>query len=385
RPGVQQPLSFDITRGNISLHTVESDYMIDDQTGYIRLSRFAVSSYEEFVEAVQRLKDQGMERLILDLRDNPGGVMETAVRMVDEMLDAGKTIVYTQSRTGQFDVRHVSREGGMLIDEPIIVLVSPYSASASEIVAGALQDHDRGLIVGQRTFGKGLVQQQFTLPDGSVLQMTVSRYYTPSGRLIQTPYTNGSAEEYYEEKFASLEEATYEPAEYLSHLPDSLKFSTAHGRTVFGGGGILPDHVVAPDTASTFWPIVRKGLDMMFVREWFGAREAAMRAEWAGREDEFRSSFDVGDEMWESFLAFVPRKQAELAAEAETPAPEEETITATQLTENRAELEILLKARLARQIFGARASYPIYNQLDPTITQAMKLWTRALDLAEYHR
>ena len=381
RPGVAQPLTFEITRGNISLHTVESDYMLDEQTGYIRLSRFSVSSYEEFVQSVEGLKGQGMKRLILDLRDNPGGVMETAVRMVDEMLDGGNTIVYTQSRSGRFDVRHVSNDGGILVDEPIIVLVSPYSASASEIVAGALQDHDRGLIVGQRTFGKGLVQQQFTLPDGSVLQMTVSRYYTPSGRLIQTPYANGDEESYYEEKFASLEEATYEPSEYLSHLPDSLKFSTAHGRTVFGGGGILPDYVVAPDTASSFWPIVRKGLDMMFIREWFGAREAAMRAEWADRQTEFTESFRVDTDMWESFQAFVQRKQAEISEEAETPIPESEVISVAQLTDNQAGLETLLKARLARQMFGARASYPIYNELDPAIQEAMSLWNRAVDLA----
>ena len=381
RPGVQQPLTFDITRGNISIHTVESDYMLDDQTGYIRLSRFSVSSYDEFVEAVKDLKSQGMQRLVLDLRDNPGGVMETAVRMVDEMLDGGKTIVYTKSRSGQFDVRHVSNAGGLLVDEPIIVLVSPYSASASEIVAGALQDHDRGLIVGQRTFGKGLVQQQFTLPDGSVLQMTVSRYYTPSGRLIQTPYVSGDEELYYKEKFASLEEATFDPAEYMKHLPDSLKFTTTHGRTVFGGGGILPDYIVAPDTASTFWPIVRSGIDMMFIRDWFGAREADMRSQWTDRSQEFAQNFEVSNDMWESFLAFVQKKQNELSAEAETPIPDSDLITVAQLTDNRAELETLLKARLARQIYGARASYPIYNRLDPTIQRATQLWNRALDLA----
>lgn len=384
RPGVQTPIDFDITRGNISLHTVESDYMLDEQTGYIRMSRFAVSSFDEFTKAVGRLKRAGMQRLVLDLRDNPGGVMEAAVRIVDEMLDDDKTIVYTKSRSGQFDVRHVSSNGGILVDEPIIVLVSPYSASASEIVAGALQDHDRALIVGQRTFGKGLVQQQFTLPDGSVLQMTVSRYYTPSGRLIQTPYTSGDAESYYEEKFASLREATYQPSEYMNHLPDSLKFATAHGRTVFGGGGVLPDFIVAPDTASTFWPVVRNRLDMMFVREWFGAREAEMRAQWTDREDEFATSFGIDEQMWDEFTSFVARKQAELVEEAEDPVPDETLITASHLADNKADLTQLLKARLARQMYGARASYPIYNQLDPTIQRAMQLWNRADDLAAYH-
>lgn len=385
RPGVVEPLSFDITRGNISIHTVDSDYLLDEQTGYIRLSRFAVSTYDEFVEAVSGLKQQGMQRLILDMRDNPGGVMETAVRIVDEILDGGKTIVYTTSRSGRFDVRHTSTEGGRLTTEPIIVLVSPYSASASEIVAGALQDHDRGLIVGQRTFGKGLVQQQFSLPDGSVLQMTVSRYYTPSGRLIQTPYHGGDATDYYEQKFSQLDAATFEPAKYMDSLPDSLKFSTEHGRSVFGGGGILPDIVVAPDTASTFWPIVRRGLDMLFVREWFAAREIDLRSQWTENESSFMSAFQVEDAMWRDFLEFVDEKQQEAIDESEAMVPQDNVVSMAHLTDNRSDFEILLKARLARQLYGARSSYPIYNSLDPTIKQAMQLWNQAVTLAAHHR
>ena len=385
RPGIVQPLTFQVTRGNISIHTVDSDYMLDEQTGYIRLSRFAVSSYDEFIEAAARLKQQGMQRLVLDMRDNPGGVMETAVRIVDEILDGGRTIVYTESRSGRFDVRHTSTEGGLLTTEPIIALVSPYSASASEIVAGALQDHDRGLIVGQRTFGKGLVQQQFSLPDGSVLQMTVSRYYTPSGRLIQTPYNGGNETDYYEQKFSELDEATFEPAKYLNSLPDSLRFSTVHGRSVFGGGGILPDVIVPPDTASTFWPVVRRGLDMLFIRDWFTAREVDLRSEWASQPEEFLNSFEVDDQMWQAFIAYVDEKQQETIGESEDAVPEEDVIALTSLTGNRSDLEILLKARLARQIYGARSSYPIYNRLDPTIKQAMQLWSQAVSLAAYHR
>ena len=196
RRGLAEPVSFEITRGRIPLYSIDTSYMVDDQTGYIRVGRFAMTTHREFRERMDQLKAQGMERLILDLRDNPGGIKSTAVGIADELVGAGKTLVYTQGRLARENERDASTAGGQFEEQPVIVLVNRYSASGSEIVAGALQDHDRALIVGERTFGKALVQRQFPLRDGSVLQMTVSRYYTPSGRLIQTPYEQGDYEDY---------------------------------------------------------------------------------------------------------------------------------------------------------------------------------------------
>ena len=200
RPGYAELLEFTITRDEIPLWTIDASYMIDARTGYIRLDRFARTTYGEFMEAMRELKGQGMERLVLDLRDNAGGFMDMAIRISDEFLDEDEVIVSARSRHTEYNQESRATDGGSFEGGGVIVLVNEHSASASEIVAGALQDHDRALVVGRRTFGKGLVQKQFALRDGSVLRMTISRFYTPSGRLIQTPYEDGSREGYYETK-----------------------------------------------------------------------------------------------------------------------------------------------------------------------------------------
>ena len=200
RPGYPRLIDFQITRDEIPIVTLDAAYMIDDRTGYVGLNRFARTTHEEFVEAVRELKEQGMERLVLDLRNNAGGYMDQAVRISDEFLPKGHAIVSAKSRHGRFSQSYGSRSGGVAEDLPSIVLVDEASASASEIVSGALQDHDRALILGRRTFGKGLVQRQFELEDGSAVRVTIARYYTPAGRLIQTHYENGDRIEYLKEK-----------------------------------------------------------------------------------------------------------------------------------------------------------------------------------------
>lgn len=376
RPGVREPLDFTITRDRIPLYTVDTAYMLDDQTGFIKVSRFAATTYDEFVEAVGTLRGEGMQRLVLDLRDNPGGVMEAAVQMVDELLSGGHTIVYTQGRA-DVDQTYRSTARGTFEAEPVIVLVNPYSASASEIMAGALQDHDRALIVGQRTFGKGLVQQQFPLADGSVLQMTVSRYYTPSGRLIQTPYTDGNLENYYKQKFASLEESVYDVSHYLDTIPDSLKYETTHGRTVFGGGGIMPDFVVAPDTVSAFGAYAGRREIFDFAHTYFSGHEAALRDQWTDRADAYVSSYAVDDAMWNDFVAYLDEHVEADDADAAHFAP-------AGLAENRPMLETLLKAYVGRQLYSAKAWYPIYNQIDPVLNAALRQWDQAAELVTYH-
>jgi carboxyl-terminal processing protease len=377
RPGVSAPLNFTITRGRIPIFTVDSAYMIDDRTGYLRLDRFAMTTHREFLDSLQSLRSRGMDRLILDLRDNPGGVMDAAVRIADEMLGGAKTIVYTESRNPSLSERYRSRNGGSFENQPVIVLVSRYSASASEIVAGALQDHDRALIVGQRTFGKGLVQQPFPLPDGSTLQMTVSRYFTPSGRLIQTPYADGDQKDYYERKFAELDAATFHLNDYVESIPDSLKFTTDGGRIVFGGGGILPDYIVQPDTSLLMRAFINKGLDILYVRDHFNRNEQALRDRWAGQESAFFESFEISDALWRGFLQFADEHGVKLTDDPTALDEGSNVFSRQELESHRGELEVFLKGRLAQQLFGSRAWFHAYKQIDPELNEAMRLWDRA--------
>lgn len=384
RYGAGAPLEFTLTRDAIPLYTVDASYMVDDATGYIRLSRFSQETYNEFIEHARALKDKGMERLVLDLRSNTGGYMSEAIEIVDEMVPGRKTVVYTRGRRPETTSTYRTRRTGILEKEPVIVLVNAYSASASEIVAGALQDHDRALIVGQRTFGKGLVQHQFALPDESILQMTVARYYTPSGRLIQTPYQDGDQEDYYEEKFASLEDATYRPGEYSDSIPDSLRYKTAHGRDVFGGGGILPDYIVKPDTVAPLREVLGRGLDRRFAREWFREDERRLRELWRDREEEFVSAFDVSDDLWASFVEYATDAEAddslsEVSAEADSA----RTAMADALQTHREMLEVHLRGRIAQEFFGHRAWYGVYKEVDPELNAALGLWGLAEGLATW--
>ncbi len=386
RLGVEEPIKVTITRDRIPLYSVTSSYLVDDQTGYIKVSRFAHTTYREFRENLAQLKEQGMERLILDLRENPGGIMDAAVFMVDEMIEDGQTIVYTQGRTVQSQMFRSSRPG-IFEEQPVIVLVNNNSASASEIVAGALQDHDRALIVGQRTFGKGLVQNQFALPDQSRLQMTTARYYTPSGRLIQTPYNDGDQRDYLEQKYASFEEATFNPSAYKESIPDSLKYKTTHGRTVFGGGGILPDYIVAPDTMMA--PMVRavfNGSLRESFRTWFMKHEQDLRSTWEERLPEFMNTYTMNEAAWDEFWQDAAESQVSitLTNNADEASLEDRVFTYDDLAENRETVEIYLKALLARQLYGTRAAYPLFNQIDPLLQEALKLWSPAEDLAKTH-
>ncbi|MDX1548424.1 MAG: S41 family peptidase, partial [Rhodothermales bacterium] len=386
RLGVEKPLAVTITRDRIPLYSVTSSYMVDDRTGYIKISRFAQTTYREFRDSLDVLRTKGMERLVLDLRGNPGGIMDAAVYIVDEMLPDEQTIVYTQGRAVQ-DQMYRSSRPGTFEDQPVIVLVNEGSASASEIVAGALQDHDRALIVGRRTFGKGLVQNQFPLPDGSVLQMTTARYYTPSGRLIQTPYEDGDQDSYRELKFADFEEATFQPRQYMERIPDSLKFETTHGRIVFGGGGILPDVVVAPDTNRA--PILRATfaglLDGPFVT-YFRRHEQQLRDTWGTRRAAFQNTFAVSEAMFDEIWDLAETEgEVTLTDDPAKVSWEDLVFSRAELAQHRGTVEIYLKALMARQLFGTEALWPIYHQIDPTFQEALKLWDEAGTLATHTR
>ncbi len=387
RFGMDPPLEFIITRERIPLYSVTSTYMVDEQTGYIKISRFAHTTHREFVEGVRNLKSQGMNRLILDLRSNPGGIMEAAVALTDELLAGYGVIVQTLGRAVPDQVLSAGRPG-LVEQEPVIVLVNGSSASGSEIVAGALQDHDRALIVGQRTFGKGLVQSQFELPDKSRLQMTTARYFTPSGRLIQTPYEDGNHRGYLEEKFQSLRDTALDPDKYLDSIPDSLKYRTTHGRTVFGGGGIFPDHLVLPDTSmAPVLQIMYEGDLFESFHDWFTRQEQELRSEWENRQAEYASSFAFSATQWDEFWRGAAHAQVPvtLTEEGSQASLEDRVITTEDLDANRDVIHTYLKALLARQLYGSRAAYPFYNRIDRTFLAALTLWDDAAALPAVSR
>ncbi len=381
RLGIQKPFIVPLTRDLIPLYSITSSYMVDDITGYIRISRFAQSTYAEFLQALDELQGQGMERLLLDLRDNGGGILQTAVAIVDEMLAGNGPIVSTIGRSVPSEV-FVAQRSGRFETRPIIVLVNGNSISASEIVAGALQDHDRALLVGQRTFGKGLVQNQFPLPDGSYLQITTARYYTPSGRLIQTPYEEGDHEGYFETKLEGLIKAQQDPEKYAESIPDSLKFTTTHGRTIFGGGGIMPDHVVEGDSLRPrLLNALFGGALFETFRLWFENNEQALRTIWKDRADDFLNDFTFSTTQWDALWVSGASAQIPVTFVDSDPATEELQFTFRELNENSETIRLYFKALLGRQLYGARIATPLFHAIDETFQESLSLWPDAEELA----
>lgn len=391
RPGYAEGLDFTITRDKIPLYTKDAHYMLDDRTGYIRLNRFAKSTYDEFMGALLELRGEGMDRLVLDLRDNAGGFMDMAIKISDEFLGAGKTIVEARSRHDEYNQQSRATAGNSFEEGAVMVLVNENSASASEIVAGALQDHDRALIVGRRTFGKGLVQKQFPLRDGSVLRMTISRFYTPSGRLIQTHYENGVKEDYYTEKYERYtHERSLSVEQIKEEMPDSLRYETASGRTVFGGGGILPDFVIQPDSASEFLKaVIGRSLDNDFARIWLDGHPD-FGTQWEGRRQEYIDDFEIDDATFDEFLSFIDERDVHVvsADSPELAQTDDENQRYFSRDEAREEANVLkkrIKARIAQRVFDRSAWYPVMRDVDMLLQEAMKLWPSAEDLALHNR
>ncbi len=246
RRRIRGRVNVEVTRAAIPLKSVETYFMVDDRTGYIRLSQFARTSYEEVLRAIDDLSTQGMEALVFDLRGNAGGYLDQAIMIANELLPEGRLIVYTENRRRQ-QVREYSDGKGSATEIDLAVLIDENSASSSEILAGAIQDNDRGTILGRRSFGKGLVQEQIPFADGSALRLTTARYFTPTGRSIQKPYRNGDQQAYAEEMYHRYRNNELFSADSI-HFADSLRFTTPGGRTVYGGGGIMPDIFIPIDT-----------------------------------------------------------------------------------------------------------------------------------------
>ena len=392
RPDHAQPLAFTITRDKIPLYTVDAAYMVDDRTGYVKLNRFARTTHREVADALKKLKAQGMERFVFDLRGNQGGFMDMAIRVADEFLGEEEVVVSARGRDPKSDEVYRANKGGLFEDEPVILLVDGQSASASEIVAGALQDHDRALVVGRRTFGKGLVQKQYGLDDGSALRVTVARFYTPSGRLIQTPYEGDTREEYIlAKRERRAHDRTLSIDEIIGEVPDSLHFTTDGGRTVIGGGGILPDYIVQDSLSDFMQAVLAERIENAFVRTWLDHHSTDLHAQWDDRREAFIRDFEVGPAMFQAFLDFAAEsgiRIVESEAEARRPdqsdADDEAVFLHAEVEADRPLLEALIKGRLATRLYDRTAWYPIYHQVDPVFNEAMKLWEPAANLAMNH-
>lgn len=362
----KEPLEFKIIRDKIPQSSVDVSYMVSEDIGYVKVSRFTATTYDEFHAAMEKLIDQGMERLVLDLTGNPGGYMDRAVNIVDELLPGNDMIVYTKGKEPRYNSEYKAQRKGLFEKGAVIVMVDQGSASASEIVAGALQDNDRALIVGRRSFGKGLVQMPINLTDGSELRLTISRYYTPSGRSIQKPYT-GKDEAYSHDLAARYESGELFVADSI-HFNDSLEYLTAKGRKVYGGGGIVPDVFVPIDTTETSGYLT-KLYTSNTLREYTFKYNAANKKKFEKMGfDEFFSDFTVSDKMIEDLN--------KLARENKVKYSNAEFYKSKDL------IKIHVKAHLARSNWGEEGFFPVFNQADEIFVKAVTLFDQAEQLAE---
>lgn len=383
RPGNPKDLDFTIVRDDIPLTTIDTAYMLDDETGYIKINRFAATTHDEFIESVEDLKNKGMERIVVDLRNNPGGYLSQAIAISEEFFPRGTKLVSTKSRHTRFNSEVYSRRNGVLKDMPVIALVNEGSASASEIVSGAIQDQDRGLIVGQRTFGKGLVQQQYELIDKSNIRVTISRYYTPSGRLIQKPFDDGN-EEYAYEISHRANNPTMDAIQFKEQVPDSLHYKTKKGRDIFGGGGIVPDIIVQSDSVSYLYGFMLSNrVDFNFVRDYLDTNGDEFRAEWENNFEGFRKNFTWSEQAQEDFVQQMKNEGMVLTAESEPISVEGDTlqISVEEFNELKPNAFARMKAELARQVWGMEYFYPVINDhFNAELKEAMTLWDAAENL-----
>lgn len=388
RPRNNTPISFNIVRDDIPITTVDSYYMLDDRTGYIKVNRYAATTHEEFMLAVDELEKQGMDRLMLDLRNNPGGYLSQAIAMAEEFFPRNTKLVSTKSRHMRFNQNAVSQRDGKLKDLPVMVLVNEGSASASEIVSGAIQDHDRGLVVGRRTFGKGLVQQQYELIDNSNVRVTISRYLTPSGRLIQKPFEDGT-ESYAYEIYHRETDASLDASQFKDQIPDSLRYKTSAGRDVFGGGGILPDFIIQEDTTTSghlFNFMIANRLDFEFVRDYLDTFGDRFRDQWEDDFQGFREEFEWSDRDKAMFITMMQERGLVLDNDLDEIVTEDDELRMSREKYN--ELSWMnfgrMKAELARQAWGNEKFYPIINDLfNTTMKEGMKLWGEVSQLEAF--
>lgn len=352
RNGKRQTKS--IIRGTIPIYSITTAYMLDDETGFIKIDQFSVTTDAEFRSAAEKLLGKGMKKLVLDLRNNAGGVMQSATKITDEFLPANKIIVSTKGKNSK-ERQYKSTSFGILENMEVVVLINENSASASEILAGALQDHDRATIVGRRSFGKGLVQEDMRLRDNSSLRLTIARYYTPTGRSIQKPY-NGNIEDYYHDRIERYDSGElYAPDS--SRFVDSLRFVTPKGKIVYGGGGIMPDVFVPIDTTGNSWYLTQLRYTMAF--QTFAFDYANGKYEKWKNPKEYARTFHISDALLNNFLKYS-EKEFEIKVDQ------------NGLKISREWIKNFLKAEIARQIWTEEGYFIVMNQIDKETQRALK-------------
>ena len=357
--GVRQ-IDFKVTRDDIPLYSVDASYMVDGKTGYIRIARFAEDTAKEVAQAIAKLKSKGMVDLILDLEDNGGGYLGSAYEIAGMFLRKGDMIVYTRGQKMP-PADYYATADGMFGDGKVVVLVNQYSASASEILAGALQDNDRGLVVGRRTFGKGLVQRPFLLPDGSMIRLTTARYYTPSGRCIQKPYTSGDRKEYDLDILNRFNSGELSNADSV-HLPDSLRYTTLRSkRTVYGGGGIMPDRFVPIDTtmySDYYRDLVAKGVINQYVLSYMDKNRNALKKKYRNT-DKFINGFEMSPEM---VSGLVERGMKDSVM-----------LDSAGLERSLPMIKTIVKGLLLRDLYDDAYYFQVSNGMNPVFLKAMEL------------
>ena len=370
RHGVKDPIEYEITRDKIPLYSVDTHFMIDNKIGYVSVSRFAETTYDELVSALNDLKNQGMKELILDLRGNPGGYLNQAVKIADLFIAGKKKIVYTKGRRAEFDEDYFSSESSPFEKTPLIVLVNKGSASASEIVSGAIQDWDRGLIVGETTFGKGLVQRQFELPDNSAVRLTISRYYTPSGRLIQRDYKHlKNTEEYYAEIGERKDTTEMDNLEHTAEKDTSKpEFKTHAGRIVYGGGGITPDYFIPSENITNYTTdLLKKNVFYQFILSYLDTQDKSIKSEYGDNLEKFRKEFNFSDAELNMFTKFADSKGVKFIAK--------------DFSTDKLYIATRLKAQLARNYWKNKGWFSVLLRIDKQVEKATKLFDEAKDLA----
>lgn len=369
RKGEKNLIDFRITRDDIPVYSVTASYMADPTTGYIKISRFAEDTHNELMQAMEELKRQGMKNVIIDLESNSGGYLSAAYNMASEFLNYGDLVVYTDGPRIDSQ-RYYAEAEGSYVNGRVVVLVNQYSASASEIFAGAMQDNDRGLVVGRRTFGKGLVQRPFPFPDGSMIRLTISRYYTPAGRCIQKPYTEGESDDYRKDMSQRYDSGELMSADSI-HFADSLKCYTRNGRVVYGGGGIMPDLFVPMDTvdySDYYRDLVAKGVINQYCLNYVDANRKALKRKYK-TTDRYIAEFEVTPEIMQGLIDKATAEGVEFNEE--------------QYNISRNLLMVIVKGLIANDLYDEKGIYNrIVNEINPIYKAALQLIN---DEAEYNR
>jgi carboxyl-terminal processing protease len=356
RPGFPEIIDYTITRGEIPIFSVDVSYMVTPNIGLIKVNRFAETTHDEFVQSINKLKKEGANKLIIDLRGNSGGYLQAVFEMVDEFLTENKLIVYTEGKA-RSRYNYLSTNNGIWKDNEVAVLIDEFSASASEIFAGAIQDNDRGIVVGRRSFGKGLVQEQIPFLDGSALRLTVARFYTPSGRCIQKSYDDG-IEEYYKDFEKRLHHNELSQKDSI-HFNDTLKYYTTGGRLVYGGGGIMPDFFVPADTTGMnkfYAAIISKNLPYSFAFDYSDKNRKTLKN---FQKIELLDDYLTQEQVFETFIDYAKSKGVQISPK--------------ELKESKKLLQTQINALISRNINGDSGFYPIIFKIDQTVLRTVEL------------